>query len=101
MDTKTWVYKDWDGNVVRYPNGYPDFSSYVKQEVKIPNLKGNHSKSPTGDFGRADALAPNGKADYSKNTWHHHEDKVTMQEMPKDTHNRFTHCGGVSGIKKG
>ncbi|AMP16085.1 RHS repeat-associated core domain-containing protein [Collimonas pratensis] len=102
IDTRTWVYTDWEGNVVRYPDGHPDFTPYEVQRVSVPDLKGNHGHSPGGDFGKADALAElagRKPADYSVNTWHHHEDMVTMQEVPKKIHNRFTHAGGVKNIK--
>ncbi|WP_445375112.1 HNH endonuclease [Photorhabdus tasmaniensis] len=33
------------------------------------------------------------------NTWHHHENGRTMQEVPKNIHKPFTHRGGVSKIK--
>jgi len=96
---RTWVYTDWEGNIVRYPEGYPDFSPYERQRVDVPSLKGNHGKGLGGDFGKADALAPKGKANYSLNTWHHHQNMVTMQEVPKKIHSRFTHAGGVRNIK--
>nr|WP_226375673.1 HNH endonuclease [Pantoea stewartii] len=99
-DTRTWVYQDWEGNVVRYPDGYPDFKPYAIQSVDVPDLKGNHDKGPGGDFGKADARAGNGGANYDVNTWHHHENGVTMQEVPKDIHERFRHRGGVSAIKR-
>lgn len=96
---KTWVYQDWEGNVVRYPDGYPDFTPYERQSVDVYDLKGDHSKTPGGDFGKADAMAPKGQANYDLNTWHHHQNGTTMQEVPKSIHRRFTHRGGVSRIK--
>ncbi|MEG1038566.1 MAG: RHS repeat-associated core domain-containing protein, partial [Pseudomonas sp.] len=99
VEGRTWVYQDWEGNIVRYPEGHPDFTPYQRQQVDVPDLKGNHGKNPGGDFGKSDALAPKGKADYSKNTWHHHENMKTMQEVPKKIHNRFTHSGGVKNMK--
>ncbi|WP_445375762.1 hypothetical protein ACSLVK_10325 [Photorhabdus tasmaniensis] len=71
------------GSVVRYPNGYPDFSPYERQRVDVPDLQGNHSRTGNGDFAKADAAAPKGKANYDLNTWHHHENGKTMQEVPK------------------
>ena len=56
------------------------------------------SKNLAGDFGKADAIAPNGPADYDNNTWHHHQNGTTMQEVPKNIHSEFTHRGGVSTI---
>ncbi|NIF24409.1 hypothetical protein F3J40_22815 [Pantoea sp. Acro-835] len=100
IDTRTWVYQDNSGNIVRYPNGYPDFKPYEIQSVDVPDLKGNHRLGPSGDFGKANALAPNGPANLESNTWHHHENGITMQEVPKNIHSNFTHRGGVSKIKK-
>ncbi len=104
IDTRTVVYKDWDGNIVRYPNGYPDFkeAGLVKREIDVPHLKGNHGKNPSGDFGKTNnmLIERDGKSiDYSIDTFHHHQNGVTMQEMDKNLHNRFTHNGGVSKIK--
>ncbi|HEM8662665.1 TPA: HNH endonuclease, partial [Klebsiella aerogenes] len=99
VESKVWVYQDSAGNVVRYPEGFPDFTPYERQSVNVPDLRGDHSKSPGGDFGKADALAPKGQANYDLNTWHHHQNGITMQEVPKNIHRRFTHRGGVSKIK--
>ncbi|WP_284358259.1 HNH endonuclease [Pseudomonas syringae] len=99
IDGRTWVYTDWESNSVRYPNGHPDFTPFERQQVDVPDLKGNHGENSRGDFGKADALAPKGPADYTKNTWHHHENKIKMQEVSKKIHNRFTHSGGVKNIK--
>ena len=99
IDGRTWVYQDWEGNKVRYPRGYPGFTSFERQKVDIMDLKGNHRKSPSGDFGKADALVPKEAADYRNNTWHHHENMRTMQEVPKKIQSRFTHFGGVKNIK--
>ncbi|MBY4867300.1 hypothetical protein DIE14_12775 [Burkholderia sp. Bp9017] len=98
VESGTWVYTNAKGTVVRYPNGYPDFSPYAVRSVDVEGLQGNHSKAPTGDFGKADAKAGS-VADYKNNTWHHHENMVTMQEVPKDIHGEFTHRGGVSNLK--
>lgn len=35
-----------------------------------------------------------------ENTWHHHQNGTTMQEVNSDIHSRFTHRGGVSAKKK-
>lgn len=92
----TWVYEDTAGNVVRYPGGYPDFESagLVRQSVDI-KVRGNH----TTDFTDADAAAHLGPK-LDTNTWHHHENVTTMQEIDRKVHRRFTHRGGVS-IKRG
>ncbi len=98
VESGTWVYTNAKGTVVRYPNGYPDFKPYEIRSVDVEGLKGNHSRAATGDFGLADAKAGSA-ADYKNNSWHHHENMVTMQEIPKDIHGEFTHRGGVSNLK--
>ncbi|WP_440963534.1 HNH endonuclease [Massilia sp. GER05] len=91
----TWVYSDKVGNVVRYPNGFPDFEGggYVRQSVDI-DMVPNH----TTDFINANKTAPLGPK-LPTNTWHHNENGVTMQEIDKIIHSRFTHRGGVSIMK--
>ncbi|RIV08240.1 T7SS effector LXG polymorphic toxin [Priestia flexa] len=94
----TWTYTDWEipPNRVSYPGGFPDFKSagMVKQEVPIGKFERYDL-----DFAKADELAPNGpKSD--ENTWHHHQDLTTMQEIDKEMHRRFRHMGGMSLSKK-
>jgi hypothetical protein len=99
IDSGTWVYEDANGITVRYPDGYADFGPHAIRSAEVPDLKGNHGRGPTGDFGKADSKA--GKpADYTKNTWHHHQNMTTMQEVPRSIHDVFHHRGGVSNIKK-
>ncbi|MBL8855713.1 MAG: HNH endonuclease, partial [Planctomycetaceae bacterium] len=93
----TWVYKDADGNIVRYPDGYPDFegAGLVRQStviVQVPNR--------TTDFTDADASAPLGPR-LPTNTWHHHQNMTTMQEFDSIIHWCFTHEGGYSRKKRG
>ncbi|WP_431190927.1 HNH endonuclease [Kosakonia cowanii] len=68
--------------------------------MDVPDPKGNRNKNPGGDFGKADARASKGGANYDLNTWHHHENGVTVMEVPKDIHERFRHRRGVSAIKR-
>jgi hypothetical protein len=99
----TWLYVDWEGNAVPYVNGFPDFEAagYVRQAVHIQML-GDQS-----DFKRADseavrrAAAENGPGKIRPDsTWHHHQDGITMQEVPRLINNRFTHRGGASASRK-
>ena len=92
-DGKVWEYTDWEGNTVKYKDGYPDFSPHERQHVDI-DMKGNR----TSDFTEANNKAPKGKK-LPENTWHHNENGTTMQEVPTDIHRRFTHRGGVSILK--
>lgn len=89
-----WKYIDWQGNEVTYYGDFPDFSQYIRQQVDIENMQGNC----TSDFDDADEKAPLG-AKLVDNTWHHHENLKTMQEVPLDIHGRFTHYGARSIIK--
>ncbi len=91
-----WTYHGWEGHSVSYPNGYPEFKSagMVIQEVDIGSFVDR-----TSDYKKADLLAPNGPRDAANNTWHHHEDGKTLQEIDSILHKRFTHRGGIS-LKK-
>jgi hypothetical protein len=71
-------------------DGFPDFSAYATHTVKIKQ-KGNY----TSDFSDANAAAgltstPRG---YS---WHHHQDKTTMQLVLTSIHGPTGHTGGVA-----
>ncbi|WP_306799732.1 HNH endonuclease [Corallococcus sp. AS-1-6] len=72
--------------------GYPDFKAagVVQAEVRIP-----YSGSRAGDFAAANKAAglkqtPKGM------TWHHHQDRATLQLVPTDIHARTGHTGGFS-----
>ncbi|WP_240359826.1 HNH endonuclease [Pyxidicoccus trucidator] len=74
-------------------DGYPDFraAGVVKAEVKIP-----YTGSRAGDFAAANKAA--GLRETPKGmTWHHHQDRTTMQLVPTDLHARTGHTGGFSG----
>ena len=75
--------------------GYPDFSRYAKEQVRI-NLTGYRAK----DEDLANAVlglkrTPDGF------TWHHHQEAGLMQLISTDLHNAVRHTGGVatSGIQ--
>jgi hypothetical protein len=90
-----WKYTDWQGNSVVYEGDFPNFDSYKRQQTDIPNMIGDHEH----DFKAANQLAPLGK-NLEDNTWHHHQNLRTMQEVPREIHARFTHYGACSIIKK-
>jgi hypothetical protein len=94
----TWRYTDWEGNVVDYTNGYPNFEPYSRQSVDIGKQEGNY----TTDFTNAEANSTETPPRLTKDetVWHHHEDGKTMQEVIRTVHDRFTHKGGVSLGKK-
>ncbi|HEX5749532.1 MAG TPA: DUF4157 domain-containing protein [Archangium sp.] len=73
--------------------GYPDFraAGKVEKEVEI-----TYTGSRSSDFTAANKKAglketPKGK------TWHHHQDRKTMQLVPTDIHAKTGHTGGFSG----
>lgn len=90
-----WQYTDWEGNSVSYEPDEPNFDAYARQEVDIEDMQGDCSS----DFVKANAGAPEGiKKD--TNTWHHKNNLRTMQEVPRVIHDRFTHYGARSIIRK-
>ena len=90
-----WKYTDWEGNSVTYEPDEPNFDVYAIQEIDIEDMQGDCSS----DFVKANANAPLGpKKDTS--TWHHKNNLQTMQEVPRKIHDRFTHFGARSIIKK-
>jgi hypothetical protein len=77
--------------------GFPVFAPYAIVTVKIKMLGNRSYRVPDGDFGNA-----NEKAGYARNggepadhTWHHHQDRETMQLIPTAIHDAFRHSGGV------
>ena len=86
----------------KYPNGvkftdegFPDFSPYSVDTVKVDGLTGNY---------RVDAALAN-RETFRMGTpdgyvWHHVEDGVTMQLVPKDIH-KIAHTGGTAVIQHG
>ncbi|MBC3930030.1 HNH endonuclease, partial [Undibacterium sp. CY21W] len=76
--------------------GFPDFGSVSKAQVRIDGLTGNYAK---------DAALANKAVGLSKTpsdyVWHHVEDGRTMQLVPKDVHNEVRHTGGAAVIRNG
>jgi RHS repeat-associated protein len=74
-------------------NGYPDFSSVAIKSVKI---------TPTGNRNK-DRRAANKAAGVTSQpadtVWHHHQDGVTMQLLPREIHARTGHSGGIAVYK--
>ena len=95
---------------VTYKNAVPDFSPFQKAQVKIPNMTSSRSKN----FSQADkALAEywtkiryDGKTwvardieTYRKSnnlTWHEMSNMGSMQLVPSEVNQTFTHYGGVA-----
>jgi hypothetical protein len=89
------------GPPVTYKNGFPDYSPHAQQSVEIP-MRGDR----TNDFTAADNAVrqKTGNADWERpdtHTWHHKEDGVTMELIPKSVHATgggasTPHMGGAS-----
>jgi hypothetical protein len=77
-------------------NGYPVFEPYVIKKVEVPNLIGDHYE----DFKKANDAAGY-KSTPKGYTWHHHQDTMTMELIPKDLHRVVAHTGGAALIKNG
>lgn len=71
--------------------GFPDFSPYAVKTVRI------HMTGTTADFAAANKAA--GYSDKDPDyTWHHHQDRITMQLVPKDLHGDIRHTGGCEQV---
>ena len=77
-------------------DGFAQLGEYAKLELKIPGMTGKTS---------ADIARANKKMGWSKTlegyTWHHVEDGISMQLVPKDLHKAVKHTGGASLLRKG
>jgi hypothetical protein len=80
------------GTPIQYRQGFPDFTPYAKHQVKI-NMTGVDSM----DFAAADAAMKKLDPKWSRGdwTWHHSEDGVTMQLVPREL-NGIPHTGGAA-----
>ena len=102
-----------DGTIVKkvtYKNAVPDFSPFQKAQVKIPNMTNSRSKN----FRQADkALAEywskikyegktwtraevEGFRSDNNLTWHEMSNMDSMQLVPHEVNQTFTHFGGVA-----
>jgi len=78
--------------------GYPDFTRYAEMQVRI-RMTGNRS----ADFAAANRAVGFGQSAQDTPagfTWHHHQDRTTMQLVPEDLHAAVKHTGGVAVIKE-
>jgi len=90
-----WKFTDWENNSVEYEGDEPNFDKYARQQVDIENMTGDC----TTDFTAANKAAPLGRV-LRDNTWHHKQNARTMQEVPTEIHERFTHYGARHVLKK-
>jgi hypothetical protein len=101
------------GKPIPYKNGFPVFKEWAIGEVKLDKMKGNR----TTDFDDADKLFAQQKGWFKNGlpdakrvekmratedlTWHHVEDKVTMQLVPQILNNKIPHTGGAALVRRG
>jgi len=95
LENGNWKFTDWDHNSVVYEGDEPNYHNYARQKVDIKDMQGNC----TTDFDKADEGAPEGPI-LPGNTWHHMQNLKTMQEVDTDIHQRFTHYGARSVLKR-
>lgn len=99
---KEKIRKKYPKGVVVDANKYADFTPYAIKSVKIENMQGEYYY----DYKAANLKAGFGnthkppKINGIKYTWHHHEDKETMQLVPTDLHRSISHKGGCHEINK-
>ncbi|WP_308917136.1 HNH endonuclease [Jannaschia sp. LMIT008] len=96
---------------VRFREGFPDFGQYRSTSVEIPNMRGNYddgrrsTPDDLGDFGQArQAMADRNGGRWTRSmengqTWHHHQDGVTMELIDQDVHAAVGHTGGGSMMR--
>jgi len=105
----TELAKKYPNGVYITPQGYPDFSPYAKVSVKFdkPTTSGViEGKCLRGDC-YYDFKMANNKAGFDKSdiddlkewTWHHKEDGMTMELIPKDLHRAIGHDGGAKVLR--
>lgn len=70
-------------------DGFPDFSRFVRKEVKI-KVQGNRRIDSRNAWAAAKMKKEPGW------TWHHHQDGTTMQLVPYELHKRVGHNGSFS-----
>lgn len=80
---------------VRFTNeGFPDFSPYSRVSVELDDLTGKYA---------VDARAANQQAGLTRTpegyVWHHVEDALTLQLLPKDIHAAVRHTGGAAVLR--
>ena len=109
------ILKKYGTKYINYRNGKPDFSPYAAETVKIYNMEGGNEQSRARNFANANReflkkekameLGLKTQTDveqYMKSkgyTWHELDDGVTMQMVPSEINNSFSHSGGVSTMK--
>lgn len=95
---KTWtkeMQEKYPDGVRFTKQGHPDFSPYKIDQVQWPRrFSGTHKDEAKANEKAGRDRTPDGY------TWHHHEDKKTMQLIPRDMHEAVRHAGGRALLRK-
>jgi RHS repeat-associated protein len=98
---KTYYLKDpqlaakYPGGVPFTESGFPDFSRYAVRTVKVKGLTGTAGDAALADKAAGLARTPAGY------TWHHVEDGVTMELVPRELNSAVGHTGGAAVRRHG
>ena len=88
---------------VEYPDGYPDFTPFMTHPSGVRSVEFEVTGHNPTDFRRANEAAGHpewGSRPPDNNwTWHHVEDARTMQLVPRELNQIFTHEGGASRVR--
>ncbi|MDQ5826171.1 MAG: HNH endonuclease, partial [Chloroflexota bacterium] len=97
---RTYMFEPGSALRKQYPKGvefdsegYPDFTPYAKSVVKIKVTGKDHIDFPEANRAAQLKKTPKGY------TWHHVQDRETMQLVPTDLHKTVKHTGARSLIK--
>ncbi len=74
---------------------YPDFTPYTIKAVRLDKFTNHYDDLRDANKFVGLKTKPDGY------TWHHHEDRTTMQLVSEDLHVAFKHTGGMSTTKHG
>jgi len=106
------VNKVTHGQPIVFKDGYPVLDEYTQETVYLKKMKGNQSDFAPCDrelaqrqgwltaAGEPDVAAAKLYRKKNRLTWHHHQDGVRMQLVPRDLHANIPHAGGASAARE-
>jgi hypothetical protein len=88
---------------VIYRDGFPDFSPFMRHPSGVRSVPIENMTGTPADFRAANLAAGRpewGRAAPRGWTWHHHQDGVTMQLIPRGINRDFDHMGGAAVTRR-
>jgi hypothetical protein len=92
-----------NGKPIPFRDGYPDFTEWSQKTYEFDNLPLDRPKDfalanerLAKDLGLKNKAAAERYLDENNLTWHHHQDRRTLQLLPYDLHSNIPHAGGIS-----